>query len=183
MLNRRGILLGVPALLLSRPAGSAENPFQIDPQFERQGVALPGYPMGTIVVDPGNFFLYYIGGRDVAIRYGVGVGQAGLAFKGQAIVGRKEEWPRWRPTANMINRSPERFAGLAKGMRGGPGNPLGARALYLYRDGKDTMYRIHGTTEPQSIGQSVSNGCIRMLNKHIIDLYGRVLVGTPVLVL
>ena len=83
----------------------------------------------------------------------------------------------------MISRSPEKFAALAKGVRGGPGNPLGARALYLYRDGKDTMYRIHGTTEPWSIGQAVSNGCIRMTNDQIIDLYGRVLVGTPVMVL
>ena len=183
MINRRSLLLGASALLLSRPAYSVESPPPLDPQYERQGVVFPGYPMGTIVVDPGNFFLYYVGGRDVAIRYGVGVGQAGLAFKGQAIVGRKEEWPRWRPTANMMSRSPEKFAGLAKGIRGGPGNPLGARALYLYRDGKDTMYRIHGTTEPWSIGQAASNGCIRMINKHIIDLYGRVLVGTPVMVL
>ena len=183
MLNRRSLLFGASALLLSRPAYSVESPSQLDPQYERQGVVFPGYAMGTIVVDPGNFFLYYVGGRDVAIRYGVGVGQAGLAFKGQAIVGRKEEWPRWRPTDNMISRSPEKFAGLAKGVRGGPGNPLGARALYLYRDGRDTMYRIHGTTEPWSIGQAVSNGCIRMTNKHIIDLYGRVLVGSPVMVL
>ena len=183
MLNRRSLLFGATALVLTRPAHAGEDSDQLDPQYERQGVVFPGYAMGTIVVDPGNFFLYYVGGQDIAIRYGVGVGQAGLSFKGEAVVGRKEEWPRWRPTSNMISRSPEKFAGLAKGMRGGPGNPLGARALYLYRDGRDTMYRIHGTTEPGSIGQAVSNGCIRMTNKQVIDLYGRVLVGTPVIVL
>lgn len=183
MLTRRTLFLGVPALFFARPAKSAEDSFPIDPQYERQAVVFKGYPMGTVVVDPDHRFLYYVGGPDVAIRYGVGVGQAGLSFKGQAIVGRKEEWPRWRPTKNMISRSPEKFAALAKGMRGGPRNPLGARALYLYRDAKDTMYRIHGTTEPWSIGQAASNGCVRMINRHIIDLYGRVLVGTPVVVL
>lgn len=183
MLSRRRVLFGAAALLVTRPARAAEDSFQLDPKYQRQGVAFPGYALGTIVVDPANYFLYYVGGRDVAIRYGVGVGKTGLSFKGQAVVGRKEEWPRWRPTANMIKRSPEKFAGLAKGMRGGPRNPLGARALYLYRDGEDTMYRIHGTTEPWSIGQAASNGCIRMTNEHIIDLYGRVLVGTPVTVL
>ena len=97
MLNRRILLFGGSALLLTRSASSAENSPNLDPQYQRQGVVFPGYPMGTIVVDPENFFLYYVGGPGVAIRYGVGVGQAGLAFKGQAIVGRKEEWPRWRP--------------------------------------------------------------------------------------
>lgn len=183
MLNRRSLLLGASTLLLARSVHSAEKPFKLDPQYERQGVFFPGYPMGTIVVDPENFFLYFVGGVDVAIRYGVGVGQAGLSFRGNAIVGRKEEWPRWRPTSNMISRSPEKFAGLAKGIRGGPRNPLGARALYLYRDGQDTMYRIHGTTEPWSIGQAASNGCVRMINDHIVDLYGRVLIGSPVTVL
>jgi lipoprotein-anchoring transpeptidase ErfK/SrfK len=183
MLNRRSLLLGASTLLLAQSVHSAEKPFNLDPQYERQGVRFPGYPMGTIVVDPENFFLYFVGGVDVAIRYGVGVGQAGLSLRGDAIVGRKEEWPRWRPTSNMISRSPEKFAGLAKGMRGGPRNPLGARALYLYRDGQDTMYRIHGTTEPWSIGQAASNGCIRMINDHIVDLYGRVPIGSPVTVL
>lgn len=155
----------------------------LDPQFERQGARYPGYPPGTVVVDPRNFFLYYVTGNDLAIRYGVGVGEAGLGFNGVAIIGRKAEWPRWRPSANMIKRSPEKFAGLEKGIRGGPGNPLGARALYLYRDGKDTRYRIHGTNEPESIGQAVSNGCIRMTNEHVIDLYGRVKIGSPVVVI
>ena len=118
-----------------------------------------------------------------AIRYGVGVGRAGLEFKGSAIIERKAEWPSWRPTAAMIRRNPDRYARFADGMPGGPGNPLGARALYLYRNGIDTYFRIHGTTEPWSIGTSVSNGCIRMLNDHVMQLYQRVPVGTPVTVL
>jgi len=178
MLNRRSLLFGSIAILAARPAFA-----ELAPEFQRQGVRYPGYPGGTIVVDPANFFLYYVTANEIAIRYGVGVGQEGLGFTGTAIVGRKEEWPRWRPSANMISRNPERFAGLAKGIRGGPGNPLGARALYLYRDGKDTRYRIHGTNEPDSIGQAVSNGCIRMLNEQVIDLYGRVKLGAPVVVL
>ncbi len=182
MLSRRGFIVGGAALLVAGQARS-EEPLRLDPQFERQGVVFPGYPLGTIVVDPRNFFLYYVGGQDVAIRYGVGVGQAGLAFEGRAVVGRKEEWPRWRPTDNMISRSPDKFSHLARGIRGGPRSPLGARALYLYRDQRDTMYRIHGTNEPWSIGQAVSNGCIRMINAHIIDLYGRVVIGSPVIVL
>lgn len=179
MLNRRRLLFGAAAMLVAKPAVSAE----LDPQFERQGVHYSDYPAGTVVVDPGNFFLYYVTANGLAIRYGVGVGEAGLGFSGTAIVGRKAEWPSWRPSANMIKRAPEKFARLAKGIRGGPGNPLGARALYLYRDGKDTRYRIHGTNEPASIGQAVSNGCIRMINEQVIDLYGRVKVGSPVVVL
>lgn len=179
MLNRRSLLFGATAVLLAKPTVAAA----LDPQFERQGVRYTDYPGGTIVVDPRNFFLYYVTANSTAIRYGVGVGQEGLGFTGTAIVGRKAEWPRWRPSANMIKRNPDRFAGLAKGIRGGPGNPLGARALYLYRDGKDTRYRIHGTNEPDSIGQAASNGCIRMTNEQVIDLYGRVKVGAPVVVL
>ncbi|MBZ0229326.1 MAG: L,D-transpeptidase, partial [Bauldia sp.] len=113
----------------------------------------------------------------------VGVGRAGLVFRGEAVVGRKAEWPSWRPIDNMIRRSPAKYARYAGGVPGGPNNPLGARALYLYRDNRDTMYRIHGTNEPQSIGRSVSNGCIRMINDHVIELYDQVPVGTPVTVL
>lgn len=179
MLDRRSLLFGTIAMVVATP-GLA---FELDPQFQRQGVRYTDYPAGTIVVDPAHFFLYYVTANQTAIRYGVGVGQEGLGFSGTAVIGRKDEWPRWRPSANMIKRNPERFAGLARGIRGGPGNPLGARALYLYRDGKDTRYRIHGTNEPESIGQAVSNGCIRMTNDQVIDLYGRVTVGSPVVVL
>ena len=183
MLDRRSFLFGASLLLLTSPAYSHEKPFKLDPKFEPQWVPFSGHAPGAIVVAPRNRFLYFVEGPGIAMRYGIGVGRAGLAFKGTAIVGRKEEWPWWRPTDNMIRRSPKKYARYARGVPGGPGNPLGARALYLYHDGKDTMYRIHGTTEPWSIGQAVSNGCIRMINEHVIDLYGRVAIGSRVVVL
>ena len=105
-----------------------------------------------------------------ARRYGIGVGKAGLVWEGTAEVGRKAEWPFWKPTAKMIKRNPRKYLRYANGLRGGRKNPLGSRAIYLYRDGQDTMYRIHGTTEPWTIGRAVSNGCIRMVNEHVEDL-------------
>ena len=141
------------------------------------------YAPGTIVVDPRRHFLYLVQGRGQARRYGVGVGKAGRAWSGSATIQRKAKWPYWTPTKNMIRREPEKYAHLAAGLPGGPGNPLGARALYLYRNGRDTYYRIHGTNQPWSIGQSVSSGCIRMLNEHVSDLYERVPIGARVVVL
>jgi lipoprotein-anchoring transpeptidase ErfK/SrfK len=156
----------------------------IDPQFLRQTVAYRSpYSAGTIVVDPHKRFLYLVQKDGQATRYGVGVGREGLAFSGTGTVQEKREWPHWTPTSAMIARQPERYAKLAKGMEGGAGNPLGARALYLFKDGKDTRYRIHGTTEPDSIGKAVSSGCIRMMNQDVIDLYSRVSLGTKVVVL
>ena len=157
---------------------------EVDARFLRREVAYYGREEpGTVVVDTTARHLYLVreGGR--AIRYGIGVGKEGLAWSGRARVGRKAAWPRWTPTAAMIRREPERNAKWASGMEGGLDNPLGARALYLYDNGVDTMYRIHGTTEPWSIGQSVSSGCIRMFNQDIIDLHSRVPVGSPVVVL
>jgi len=157
---------------------------EVDPRFLRREVAYYGREEpGTIVVDTAARYLYLVreGGR--AIRYGIGVGKEGLAWSGRAVVGRKATWPRWTPTAAMIRREPERNARWAGGMAGGLDNPLGARALYLYKNGVDTMYRIHGTSEPWSIGQSVSSGCIRMFNQDVIDLYNRVPLGSPVVVL
>jgi lipoprotein-anchoring transpeptidase ErfK/SrfK len=183
MLNRRTVLLGAATLLAARTAAAHTGKFKLDPRYEPQRVSYRGFSPGTIIVDPANRFLYFMENSISATRYGVGVGRAGLTFKGGAVVGRKAEWPWWRPTDKMISRSPAKYARYAKGMPGGPGNPLGARALYLYRDGADTMYRIHGTTEPWSIGRAVSNGCIRMLNEHVIALYDRVPIGTPVVVL
>lgn len=135
---------------------------------------------GTIVVDPHARVLYYIqeGGR--AIRYGIAVGREGYGFSGNAYVGRKREWPNWTPTRNMIRREPEIYGPLAGGMEGGLDNPLGARALYLYRGGRDTMYRIHGTNNASTIGRATSAGCIRLFNQDILDLFERVPVGTPV---
>lgn len=135
---------------------------------------------GQILVDQSRFRIRYVHEPGRAIEYPVALGAAGLEFQGEAIVGRKATWPSWRPTDDMIARNPEHYARYADGVPGGPDNPLGARALYLYRDGRDTYYRIHGTDNPGSIGKAVSNGCIRMLNAHVIDLYDRVPVGTRV---
>jgi lipoprotein-anchoring transpeptidase ErfK/SrfK len=184
MLNRRVMLVSAAAALLAPGSAIAHiKPFRLDPKYEPQRVPFAGYAPGTVVVDPRNRFLYLVEDSRFARRYGVGVGRAGLAFKGRAVVGRKAEWPWWRPTDNMIRRLPWKYARYAGGVPGGPRNPLGARALYLYRDGVDTMYRIHGTTEPWSIGRAVSNGCIRMINDHVIELYNRVPIGAPVVVI
>jgi len=137
---------------------------------------------GTLVVRTSERYLYHVGDRGQAVRYGVGVGREGLAWRGLAYVGRKAAWPRWTPTDAMIAREPKRYARWAGGMAPGLDNPLGARALYLYRDGGDTMYRIHGTNEPWSVGTFVSSGCIRMINQDVIELFDRVPVGTRVLV-
>ncbi|MCF3932941.1 L,D-transpeptidase [Acuticoccus sp. M5D2P5] len=157
---------------------------KIQEQNIRQIVDDPtGQPVGTLVVDPKARFLYLVMENGKAMRYGVGVGVAGLEFEGNAVVGRKASWPGWRPTDNMIERNPERYAKWAGGMEGGIQNPLGARALYLYQGGRDTLYRIHGTNEPWSIGQAVSSGCIRMLNQDVIDLHQRVPNNARVVVL
>lgn len=157
---------------------------KIDPQFWRQEVDYytPEMP-GTIVVDTQARFLYLVGSNGRAMRYGIGVGKAGLEFEGVGRVQYKRQWPRWTPTQAMVQREPERYGPLADGMEPGPTNPLGPRALYLFKDGVDTLYRIHGTTEDWSIGRAVSSGCIRLLNADIIDLYGRVPNGTRVIVL
>jgi lipoprotein-anchoring transpeptidase ErfK/SrfK len=139
---------------------------------------------GTVVVDPGARFAYYVmpGGR--AIRYGVGVGKVdAFNFVGAATIGRKATWPGWTPTAAMIRRDPERYRKWAGGMEGGPWNPLGARALYLYRGGRDTYYRLHGTNEPSTIGTRVSSGCVRFFNQDIIHLHSLVPAGAKVVVL
>lgn len=157
---------------------------KIDPQYLRQVVDYEtDQKPGTIVVDPHARFLYLVMENGKAMRYGVGVGKEGLEFKGAASVSRKASWPGWTPTQDMIKREPERYKPWAKGMDGGVKNPLGARALYLYQGGKDTLYRIHGTNEPESIGQAVSSGCIRLFNQDIIDLHSRVPKGSRVVVL
>jgi lipoprotein-anchoring transpeptidase ErfK/SrfK len=154
----------------------------IDPRYWRQLVAnRTGEAAGTIVVDPDARFLWLVMENDMAMRYGVGVGRDGFAWHGTATIARKAPWPRWTPPPEMIRRQPE-LKMWAAGMAGGPENPLGARALYLYQNGKDTLYRLHGTNEPDSIGQAVSSGCIRLLNADVIDLYGRVPIGSRVVV-
>ncbi len=157
---------------------------EMDPQYLRQIVDYStDQPPGTVVVDTTNRFLYLVQEGGKAMRYGVGVGKEGLEFKGSATINHKKEWPRWTPTQDMIKREPERYAKWATGMEGGATNPLGARALYLFKDGQDTLFRIHGTTEPWSIGQAVSSGCIRLLNQDVIDLYSRVPDGSQVVVI
>jgi lipoprotein-anchoring transpeptidase ErfK/SrfK len=134
---------------------------------------------GTIVIDSDARYLYYVLPQGKAIRYGVTVGEEALAWSGVAKVGRKEEWPSWVPTAEIH----QRISGLPDHVDGGPQNPLGARAMYMFEGNRDTLYRIHGTNQPEYIGQAISSGCIRMTNEDVIDLYNRVKVGTPVVVL
>jgi lipoprotein-anchoring transpeptidase ErfK/SrfK len=148
----------------------------LDPQYQRQEVAYDGrHPPGTIVIHTPSKFLYLVqpGGR--AIRYGIGVGRPGFTWAGMKTVSMKREWPSWTPPREMLRRRPD----LPRFMVGGPANPLGARALYL----GSSLYRIHGTNEPHTVGQSVSSGCIRMMNEDVIDLYNRTKVGTKVLVI
>jgi lipoprotein-anchoring transpeptidase ErfK/SrfK len=146
-----------------------------DPRYARQMVSYDGRePAGTIVIDTPSKFLYLVQGNGQALRYGIGVGRPGFAWAGVKTVTMKREWPDWTPPAEMLKRRPD----LPRHMQGGPENPLGARALYL----GSSLYRIHGTNEPSTIGQNVSSGCIRMMNEDVMDLYERVRVGTRVIV-
>jgi lipoprotein-anchoring transpeptidase ErfK/SrfK len=164
---------GIPAVEIS----------QIEPAYMRQTVAYSGgEPPGTVIVDPKNCFLHHVGAHGRATRYGVGVGRQGFGWSGIAAVRRKAEWPTWTPPPDMIARQPE-LEEYALGMPGGLDNPLGARAMYLYQGSRDTLYRLHGTNEPDSIGKHVSSGCIRLINQDIVDLYDRVSIGTKVVVL
>ena len=138
-----------------------------------------GQKTGSVTIDTNRRALYLSLGGGQAIRYGVGVGRAGFEWRGRAHVGRKAEWPSWTPPAAMLKRRPD----LPRFMNGGINNPLGARALYLYNGDRDTLFRIHGTNEPWTIGQAVSSGCIRMMNDDVMDLYSRVRVGTSVRVI
>jgi lipoprotein-anchoring transpeptidase ErfK/SrfK len=139
-----------------------------------------GEDPGTIVVDVYSRKLYLVEEGGTAMRYPIAVGREGLSFRGTGSVGRKAEWPSWQPTANMVRTRPDLYAAYAGGLPGGLTNPLGARALYLYRGGRDTMFRIHGTSDSASIGYATSAGCIRLFNQDIIDLYNRVPDGTRV---
>lgn len=135
---------------------------------------------GTIVVDPYARVLYLVEDGGMATRFGIAVGKAGLGYSGTATIRRKAHWPSWTPTANMVRTEPELYAQFAGGVPGGPSNPLGSRALYLYEGSRDTMYRIHGTMDPSSVGKATSAGCIRLFNQDIMDLYDRVPSGTVV---
>ncbi|MBR0556848.1 L,D-transpeptidase [Ciceribacter sp. L1K23] len=137
---------------------------------------------GTIIIDTNNKFLYYVEGKNRATRYGVGVGRDGFGWSGVVKIGRKAEWPEWRPPASMRAREAAKGHILPIVQKGGPDNPLGARAMYLYKGGRDTIFRIHGTNQPWTIGQNMSSGCIRMMNKDVEHLYARADVGTKVIV-
>ena len=168
---------------------NAFNWRKANPAFLRQDIAYAGRePAGTIVVDPRAHHLTLVQATGRARRYGVGVGKQGFSWAGVSTVNSKQMWPDWYPPKEMIARTPKLARQVSQlqsglGVPGGSRNPLGARAHYLWQDNKDTLYRIHGTLEPDSIGRSVSSGCIRMINQDVIDLYGRVEIGSRVVVL
>jgi lipoprotein-anchoring transpeptidase ErfK/SrfK len=167
----------------------ATNISDINPAFLRKNVAyLTRETPGTIVVDPPNHYLYHVEEGGKATRYGVGVGREGFAWSGEARIKSKQEWPDWYPPKEMMDRRPDLKKAMTDlqsgvGMHGGPENPLGARAMYLWQGNADTLFRIHGTNEPWTIGTSGSSGCIRMVNQDAMDLYKRTPVGTRVVVL
>nr|WP_316653344.1 L,D-transpeptidase [uncultured Gellertiella sp.] len=201
-ISRRGFLVGLPLVLsgcvTARVGDSGpyrampEEKFplaavpleRIAPDLRRQLVAYDTpCGAGTVVVDTPARRLYYVLGDGRAIRYGVGVGRNGFSLAGNAVIGRKAEWPNWTPSPNMLRLYPEKNGPYAGGLAGGPNNPLGARAIYLYHNGKDTMFRLHGTNQPETIGLAMSSGCVRMINQDVIDLYDRVRVGGRVVVI
>lgn len=161
----------------------------VDAKYLRQQVVYPGPEVaGSIVIDPHSRHLFFVEPGRRATRYGVGVGREGFAWSGRAQINMKRNWPDWIPPHEMVERLPDIKAQLERtprglGVRGGPHSPLGARAMYLFGDGRDLGYRIHGTTEPETIGTEVSSGCIRMVDQDIVHLYSRAALGTKVLVL
>ena len=153
-------------------------------KYLRQSVKLQtSEAPGTIIVDTRRKFLYLVQPGGKAIRYGVGVGREGFGWNGRVKVGRKAKWPSWTPPAEMVERERRNGNNIPRFVKGGPANPLGARALYLYKGSRDTIFRIHGTNQPWTIGLNMSSGCIRMMNKDVEDLYSRVPRGTPVVVI
>ena len=185
---RLALLAGLGLLALGSAARAEIDPLTRQPLVQyvdpakAQATAIPRevvnystkYSPGTIVIDSNERRLYYVMPDGKAMRYGVGVGRPGFDWAGTQTISRKQEWPTWTPPAQMLKRRPD----LPRFMPGGPDNPMGARALYL----GSTLYRIHGSNEPETIGQAVSSGCIRMLNEDVIDLYERAKVGTRVVV-
>ncbi|OYW52195.1 MAG: hypothetical protein B7Y80_20415 [Hyphomicrobium sp. 32-62-53] len=198
-ISRRNLLIGVLASCAAPDVAWAarsdwyigkipDRPFdikivdkkRIPSRFHRQSVAYSGAEqIGTVLINKSERMLYYIDGHGTALRFGIAVGRDGRRWSGEAVIARRAKWPGWTPTANMRRRDPN----LPAHVPGGPRNPLGARALYLYRDGRDTLIRIHGTNEPWSIGEFASSGCIRMLNEHVFELFGTVRDGARVVVL
>lgn len=186
MITRRRLLAtGLAAFGASATGAAAHDTTQpqalLPPEFMPQIVPVQaGLPPGQIHVDPNQFALYWTLPGQMAIRYAVGVAMAGLYEPGTYFIGAKKEWPSWVPTPDMVERQPDLYGPYAEdGMPGGPDNPLGARALYLFTPERgDTFMRIHGTNRPDTIGTAVSNGCVRLVNEHVVDLYNRVPLNT-----
>lgn len=158
---------------------------KLDPKLYRQRVPDPtGEAPGTVVVDTPNRFLYLVEEGGTAMRYGVGIGKTGFAWEGQGIIHWRQHWPRWKPPTEMIARNPDldRYSVANGGMDPGVKNPLGARALYIHRDGQDTLYRLHGSPEWWTMGTAASSGCVRLVNQDVIDLYERVPYHAPIVV-
>jgi len=192
--RRRFILAGTAGLIMPQPA-LAKAKFNFTSGLTSssyasnyRGKTIVRYrtreKVGTIIINTSERRLYRVLSGGKAIKYGVGVGRAGFEWSGVAKIQRKAEWPAWRPPAEMIVRERQKYGReLPAVMKGGPNNPLGARALYLYQGKRDTLYRIHGTNNPASIGKALSSGCIRMLNEEVIDLFNQTRRGTKVIVL
>ena len=183
-------LAGVTSAVQAAPMTTADDAVRgvrmsntVKPQFHKRLVRLrTNETPGTIIVDTNHKFLYLVEGNNRATRYGIGVGRDGFGWSGVVNVGRKAEWPTWTPPAEMRVREAKEGHNIPASMPGGPENPLGARAMYLYQNGHDTIFRIHGTNQPWTIGLNLSSGCIRMMNQDVTDLYERVPVGTKVIV-
>jgi lipoprotein-anchoring transpeptidase ErfK/SrfK len=180
-MDRRTFIIGTAAILLPSVA-QAKRKRQIFYDGAEIVEFVTPEQHGTMIINTDERALYYVNGDDSAIRYGVAVGREGFDWSGVAKVGRKVEWPKWTPPSAMIRRKPE-LAKWRNGMPGGPENPLGSRALYLFTKRGDTGFRIHGTNEPESIGSAASSGCIRMLNEEVEEIYDAVQIGTKVIVI
>jgi lipoprotein-anchoring transpeptidase ErfK/SrfK len=181
MITRRKLMASALVSVLATPS-IAQPGYQVPRRFMPREIDVnDAMTPGAIYVHTEETWLYLVLRQGRAIRYKVAVGEDGRNFEGLAHVGRKAEWPSWIPTASMIEIEPEVYGPYARGLPGGhERNPLGARALYLYDGGRDTYFRIHGTPQPWTMGQAFSSGCVRLVNEHMIDLYDRVPVGTPV---
>lgn len=179
MITRRRFFASASATILAAPALATTY---VIPEDHKPVRVITGDRVnaGEIVVAPSSYCLYWGLGAGESIRYRVGIASPELYHSGTYRIGRMVQWPRWTPTANMIRREPEKYRQYAGGMPGGPLNPLGSRALYLYSGSRDTLMRIHGTPEPWTIGTGTSSGCVRMLNDYILDLYERADIGTTV---
>lgn len=179
MITRRHFLNTAAATAgLAATSATAQGYLVPESQLPRVVQINRDYATGEIHVEPSTFKLYWMLGPGLALEYSVGIGRAGLYESGDFMIRVKKEWPSWTPTPDMIERSPQSYAQYADGMPGGINNPLGARALYLFSGQRDTFLRIHGTNAPRTIGSAVSNGCVRLVNSHISDLYNRVPLNT-----